>query len=128
LFFWALFNGDLHPILKIMHYMRMGQSMTYKLAAPSMEGCQSCGQNTANCQCLKFDKSAHRQGKTMADLSFRNPLKSFTHYAAPLFAHNFNGEPTNSTDAKADTGHSDNSSGMPTGSPTSGLSSSGPSF
>lgn len=94
-----------------------------------MDGCKHCGQSTVNCQCLKFDKSAPRNGSTMKDLSLSNPLQSFLHYAAPHFAHNHN-MGLNSTHAKTSNSQSDNDGGLgtPAGFSASGTPNGGPSF
>ena len=110
------------------YYECMGYGTAYKLAAPSLEGCDACGQNITNCQCLRFDKNAPRDGTTMADLSLNDPLKSFFYYAAPLVPQNSNRAPS-SISAKASSNQSDNDGlGMPAGFSSTGSPSGGPAF
>ena len=56
---------------------------TFKLAAPSLEGCQSCGSSLMDCQCIKFDAQAKRSGDTMDSLAQQAPLTAFSLYGQP---------------------------------------------
>ncbi|MAZ76718.1 MAG: hypothetical protein CMH31_05385 [Micavibrio sp.] len=55
----------------------------FELAQPSLEGCQSCGSSLLDCQCIKFDAEAKRNGFSMDDLAQQAPLTAFSLYGQP---------------------------------------------
>lgn len=72
----------------------MALSMTYQLSAPSLEGCNSCGQNIVSCQCHKFEKTTPRDGVPITSPQYLGTLSSFASYANPTIAHNANHAPS----------------------------------